>query len=362
MSLAANTAVGPPPGMRVRLSSNESGIGPSPMAVAAATAALADAHLYPDDQARELRARIAAHEGLDPSQVAVANGSAALLMALVDHDCRTPGRAADHVEVAAYERAFVVYRLAARNAGAAYVEATTDGPATVGRDGYGRTVDALVDVVGDATRTVIVDNPGNPTGTHLTGDQLAALIAAMPPHVTVLVDEAYHEFAGGERGYATVAELDVDHPRLLVTRTFSKAYGLGGLRIGYLTGPAELVAEVDAWRPRFNVTAPAQAAAVAALDDTDHLARTVATAVEGRQRLAAALRDAGIAFTDSLTNFLTIETPGPASEVVDRFAALGIGVRPLAPYGMDQQVRITIGTASEVDEVIAALPEAVGTS
>lgn len=362
MSLAANTAVGPPPGMRVRLSSNESPIGPSPAAVAAASDALATAHLYPDDQAIDLRARLATHESVTPDQVAVATGSAALLMSLVDHECRGPDAPDGPHSVLAYERSFVVYRLAARNAGATYVEATTGGPATVGQDGYGREVEPLLDRVDDTTRVVIIDNPGNPTGAHLTGEQLTEIVAGIPDDVTILIDEAYHEFASGQRGYATVAELGLTHPRLLVSRTFSKAYGMGGLRVGYVFGPADLVASIDAWRPRFNVTSPAQAAAIAALGDTGHLKETIETAVAGRTRLAEALRDRGIAFTDSLTNFLTVETPGAADDVVEAFAGHGIGVRPLAPYGMANQVRISIGRPEEMTEVIEVLDDVFATT
>lgn len=350
MSLAANTAVGPPPGMRVRLSSNESPVGPSPKAVAAAQASLAEVHLYPDDQSKALRARLAEFEGVTTEQVAVANGSAALLMNFVDHQCQDGGA------VLAYERSFIVYRLAARNAGAAYVEAPTGGPATVGQDGYARDAQSLLDKIDDQTRVIIVDNPGNPTGVHLTGQELTRLVEGVPDHVTILVDEAYYQFAAGDRGYQTVAELGLDHPRLFVTRTFSKAYGMAGFRVGYLTGPTELVAEIDAWRPRFNLTVPAQAAALAAIDDTDHLASTVEVTTAGRERLAAALTAAGIPFTNSLGNFLTIETPGPSDDAVAAFAEQGIGVRPLAPYGMVNQVRVSIGKPHEIDEVIAALP------
>lgn len=354
MSLAANTAVGPPPGMRVRLSSNESPIGPSPTAVAAAAASLTEVHLYPDDQSTALRERLAAFEGVAIEQVAVATGSAALLMNFVDHQCQKGG------SVLAYERSFIVYRLAARNAGAAYVEAPTGGPATVGHDGYARDVDALLDAIDDQTRVIIIDNPGNPTGAHLTGPELAQFVAGVPDDVTLLVDEAYHQFAAGDRGYQAVSELALTHPRLFVTRTFSKAYGMAGFRVGYLTGPAALVAEIDAWRPRFNITVPAQAAALAALDDDDHLARTVEVTLAGREKLATALTSAGIAFTNGLGNFLTLETPGPSDEVVSAFAKQGIGVRPLAPYGMTNQVRISIGLPHEIDEVIAALPVVFG--
>jgi histidinol-phosphate aminotransferase len=351
--IASASAAGPPPGMAVRLSSNESPFGPSPAAVEAIRAAAAEAHRYPDDQSIALRERLARHESIDVGRVAVGTGSAALLMDVVAHACQG-GEAGS---VVAFERSFVVYRLAARNAGVDYLEAATGGVATTEGDGYARDVDALLELVDDRTRVVMIDNPGNPTGAHLTGEQLTALVASIPEHVTIVVDEAYHDFATGQRGYATVADLGLDHPRLLVTRTFSKAHALAGLRVGYLVGPASLVAELDAWRVRFNVTALAQAAALASLDDPDHVRACVAGTLEGRDLMADHLRRLGIPFTDGLGNFLTLELGEPAQPVVDAFARHGVGVRPLAPYGMDEQIRVSVGTPDEVDAFLATADE-----
>ncbi len=347
-SVASSAAVGPPPGMRVRLSSNESAFGPSPRAVEAANAAVTDAHRYPDDQSVGLRQAIADHEGIGFDEVAVGTGSAALLMDAIGHECRDGG------SVVTFERAFIVYRLGARNAGAAYVEAPDGGPATAQRRGYERDVDALLDRIDDDTRMVVVDNPGNPTNAHLAGDDLRRLVDSVPARVTLLIDEAYHQFAVGHDGYATVAELGLEHPRLLVTRTFSKAHALAGLRIGYVTGPAELVASLDGWRTRFNVTSPAQAAAIASLADTEHLDRAVAGTIEGRTRMAEGLRELGVPVTDGLGNFVTIELGEPSGPIVDAYARHGVGVRPLAPYRMGEQIRVTVGTPDEVDAFLSA--------
>jgi histidinol-phosphate aminotransferase len=348
---ASSAAVGPPPGMRVRLSSNESPFGPSPKALEAGRLALAEAHRYPDDQSLRLRAALAEHERVEVERVAVGTGSAGLLMDIVAHEC---GRTGEPGTVVSFERAFVVYRLAARNAGAAYLEAPTGGPATPGRDGYERDVDALLDLLDERTRVVMVDNPGNPTGAHLTGEQLRRLVDGVPEHVAVVVDEAYHSFAAGQRGYATVAELGLAHPRLLVTRTFSKAHALAGLRVGYLLGPAGLVGDLDAWRVRFNVTATAQAAALASLADHEHLEAGVRGTLEGRRRMADHLRELGVPFTDGLGNFLTIEVGGDAAPVVEAFGRRGVGVRELAAYGMDEQIRVSVGTPEEVDAYLEA--------
>lgn len=346
--VAASAAVGPPRGMAVRLSSNESPFGPSPRAVEAMAAELADAHLYPDDQSVALRQAIADHLGRSVEEVAVGTGSAALLMDAIAHECRDGG------EVVSFERAFIVYRLGARNAGARYVEAPTAGPATGEADGYARDVEALTALIGADTRVVVVDNPGNPTGAHLTGDELRAVVAAVPETCTVIVDEAYHDFAAGQRGYATADELGLEHPRLLQMRTFSKAYALAGQRVGYVTGPAELIASLDAWRTRFNVTSLGQVGAIAALADTDHLEMTVRGTLEGRERMAAGLRELGVPVTAGLGNFVTIELGEPAEPIVAAYADHGVGVRPLQPYAMLEQIRVSVGTPEEVDAFVAA--------
>ena len=353
MSVAAGAAVGPPPGMAIRLSSNESPFGPSPAAVEAATSVLAEAHRYPDDASAQLRAAIAVDEGVTPAEVAVGTGSAALLMDLIPQRCAGEPAA----EVLAFERSFIVYRLAARNAGAAYVEVATGGPATGTDDGYARDVEALLAAVTPRTRVVAIDNPANPTAAHVTGEALRHLADALPDHVTLLIDEAYHHFATDQQGYARVRDLDLAHEDVVVLATFSKAHALAGLRVGALLGPSALVAATDGRRPRFNVAAAAQAAAVASLGDRAHLERTIRGTIAGRGRLSAGLHELGVAHSAGLGNFVTVELQRPAGPVVEAFAARGIGVRPLTPYGLEEQVRITVGTPAEVDAVLSAAAE-----
>ncbi|MEX0868674.1 MAG: histidinol-phosphate transaminase, partial [Nitriliruptoraceae bacterium] len=325
-TVASASAVGPPPGMRVRLSSNESPIGPSPTAIEAAGRALAQGHRYPDDQSEVLRGALAAEYGRDEREVAVGNGSAALLMDAI----AAVGAGGD---VLAFERSFIVYRLAAANVSARYVEVPTGPPPSVAGPGYIRDPERLLDAVGARTRAVVLDNPGNPTGTHLAPDDLRELVTSIPEYLTVIIDEAYRHFAVDDVDYATVEELGIDHPRLVVLDTFSKAHALAGLRIGVVRGPAELVGHFDARRPRFNVTAPAQAAALASLADRDHLAEVVAVTRAGRRRMADVLADAGVIYTDSRANFLTIELGEAAGPTIAAFAQRGIGVRDLGAYG-----------------------------
>lgn len=344
-TVASSAAVGPPPGMDVRLSSNESPFGPSPAALEVIRRRGEQAHRYPDDQSVTLREALAGHEGVPLDEVAVGTGSAGLLMDLILHETYRRGDGVG--DVLAFANAFIVYRLGAQVAEARYVEAPVG-------DGYARDPSALLDLVDEDTRIVCIDNPGNPTGVHLDGEALRGLVEALPEHVTVVVDEAYHHFAAGERGYATVAELGVEHPRLIVLRTFSKAYALAGLRVGYATGPAELVRSVDTQRVRFNVNALAQAAAVAALGDGDQLARTVAGTREGRGRMAEGLDELGVPYVDSLGNFLLIELGQAAAPIVEAYGEHGVGVRPLAPYRMTEQIRVTVGSEDEVTRFLEA--------
>ncbi len=340
---AAASAVGPPPGMKVRLSSNESPFGPPAEAIDAAHAMLVEGHRYPDDGSIALREAIAHHEACAVDQVAVGVGSAAVLMDAVAH----VAGAGD--EVLAFERAFVVYRLGAANVGARYVEAPTAGPATHGTPGYRRDVDAMLAHIGPATRVVAIDNPGNPTGAFLSGDELRALVEGVPDDVLVIVDEAYHHFATGDEGYATVDELGLEHPKLITVRTFSKAYAMAGLRVGYVTGPSGLVGELDARRTRFNVSSPAQAAAIASLAAVGHVERTVDVTIRGRARMAAMLDELGVPYTAGVGNFVTIELGTDAAAIVEDYARHGVGVRELAPYGMREQIRVSVGTDEEVD-------------
>jgi histidinol-phosphate aminotransferase len=347
----ASAAVGPPRGAQVRLSSNESPFGPSPAVRQVLEQEAAEAHRYPDDQSLALRGALSDREGVATDRIACGTGSAGLLMDLIAHETRGreegPVGAGVPPEVLTYQRAFIVYRLGAQVGGAELVEAPLG-------DGYSRDPQALLDLLSERTRIVCIDNPGNPTGRHLTGAEVRALVEAVPEHVTVVLDEAYHHFASGHGGYDTAASLGLDHPRLVVLRTFSKAYALAALRVGYAIGPADLIASVDAWRVRFNVNAMAQAAAIAALEDEEHLARTVEGTVAGRVRMSDGLATLGIRSVDGLGNFLLVELGQPAAPIVEAYASHGIGVRALVPYGLHEQIRVTVGTPGEVEAFLAA--------
>ena len=330
-------------GITVRLSSNESAFGPSP----AAREALEDSRFYPDDASGALRAVLAAAEGVPVDKIAVAAGSTPLLLDIIEL------AAIDGGELLTFDKSFIAYAVGAANARARHVKAPVGGPATLDASGYGRDPDALLELVSPRTKVVIIDHPGNPSGAHLTGEQLRTLVDRLPEHLVVVIDEAYHHFGHGQCGYATAAELGLAHPGLVMTRTFSKVHALAGLRAGYLVGPTEVVAGIEARRPRFNISTVSQAAAIASLADTEHVRRVVEATVAGRRRLSSGLRELGVPCTESLGNFVTVELGTASPPIVDAYRRSGIGVRPLEPYGMTEQIRVTVGTSPQIDTFLA---------
>lgn len=335
-------------GITVRLSSNESPFGPSPAAMRAAREALEDAHFYPDDTSGSLREALGSADGVPVDRVAVAAGSTPLLLDLIALATLDGG------ELVTFDKSFVAYTVGAVNARVRHVQAPVGGPATLDTAGYVRDPEALLDLVTPKTRVVIIDHPGNPSGAHLTGEELRALVERLPENLMVVIDEAYHHFGHGQAGYATAAELGLEHPGLVITRTFSKAHALAGLRAGYLVGPSGFVTGLEARRPRFNISTISQAAAIASLADTENVQRVVEGTIDGRHRLASGLRQLGIACTESLGNFVTVELGTPATPIVDAYRRVGIGVRPLEPYGMTEQIRVTVGKPSQIDIFLEA--------
>ena len=249
------------------------------------------------------------------------------------------------------EHAFAVYPIATRAAGAEAVVA----PA---RD-FGHDLEAMAARVTARTRVVWIANPNNPTGTRLAPERLRAFLEALPPHVVAVVDEAYHEYAAtvGEQGaVAWLATL----PRLVVTRTFSKAHGLAGLRIGYGVAAPEVAELLHRVRQPFNANAVAQAAAEAALADEAHLARSVALNREGMAQLEAGLRDLGLTWIPSAGNFLCVDVGREAAPVYEALLREGVIVRPVAGYGLPRHLRVTVGLLEENRRFLEALARVLG--
>jgi histidinol-phosphate aminotransferase len=325
----------------VKLASNENPLGPAPKAVEAAREAVAGVNRYPDPQATDLRRALAAHLGVDLDHILVGNGSVEIID-LVARAFLGPG---DNAVIS--EHAFVRFRqiVDARNHGARLVpmrDWTHDLPA------MGRAVDGR-------TRLVFVANPNNPTGTWNRRAEVEALVASLPPGCLLVLDEAYFEYAREEPDYPDGVDLVRRGAPVIVTRTFSKVYGLGGVRAGYAVAAPEVLGALYVIREAFGTSAVAQAAATAALGDRDHVSRTVATNREQKARVAAALKGRGFAVLPSLGNFVTFDTGQKGRDVFRRLLERGVIVRPLDPYDMQSWLRVSIGTSEENTAFLGAL-------
>jgi histidinol-phosphate aminotransferase len=331
----------------IKLASNENPLGPSPLALAAARAALEDVNRYPDPQASGLRAALAAHLGVPVEQVLAGNGSVEIIE-LAARALLGPG---DNAVIS--EHAFVRFRqiVAAHNRGARLVPA---------RD-YAHDLAAMAKAIDARTRLVFVANPNNPTGSWSRRAEVEALVAALPAGCLLVLDEAYFEFArdGADADqYPDGIELVRRGAPVLVTRTFSKLYGLGGLRAGYAVAAPEVLDALIVLREAFGTNSVAQAAAAAALGDREHVRRTLELNRVERPRLAAALADRGFRVLPSLANFVTFDCGRPGRELFRDLLARGVIVRPLDPYAMASWLRVSVGTAGENDRFIQALDAA----
>lgn len=334
---------GPP--VRHRMFANEPALGPSPRALAAARDAVMHVGTYPDELAHILREALADHEGVDPTGVLVGNGSTAVIGALVE-EAVAAGRC-----VVSFAGAFAFYRAATERLHGDHV--------AVGDPSGPRDVEQLVAAAGDRPCLVVVDDPGSPTGQRLPDGALRWLSEHLPGDTTLLVDEAYHEFALPDVRSPAVDDL-ARSAQLVVTRTFSKAMGIPGLRVGYALTEPDRVAQLRTQRDRTQVTSPSLAGATAALADPAHTRANVAAAVRGRDRVRTELAARGITIAPSDTNYVLVPTRRPAHEVVHDLAARDIGVRDMTPYGLDHAVRVSIGPPAAVDAFLEAVPVVPG--
>jgi histidinol-phosphate aminotransferase len=333
----------------IELGSNENPYGASPAARAAILDVMHDVHRYPDPLGSALKHALAAKHAVGVDRILLGNGSHELLMQFAQVFAG-PGD-----EVLASQYGFAVYALAAQAAGA-----TLKCAAALPRDhgmARGHDLDAIANALTPATRLVYLANPNNPTGTWFGLASFERFLARVPADVLVVVDEAYVEFADAP-DYASALSLLEHHPNLVVTRTFSKAHALAGLRVGYAVAHPGLVAVVERVRESFNVNMVALAAAAASLDDDAHLAMSLACNAAQRTELADALRQRGWFVHPSQTNFLLVEF-GPDTPAIEAaLLARGIVVRPMAGYGLPQCLRISVGDQSENQQLIAALDRA----
>ncbi len=325
----------------VKLASNENPMGPSPAVVATIRAAATGTHRYPDDNSHELRAKLSAHHGVPPSELAFGHGS----NELVDLAVRAFATPSEHAVVGA--PSFSCYGIALRAANVP----TTIVPL---RGGLFWDLDAIAAACRPETKLVFIDNPNNPTSTHVPRGALEGFLAGLDPSVVVVIDEAYFDFVDAS-DYASALELRGARKRLIVLRTFSKAYALASLRLGYAIAPAELVSYLDRVRIPFNANGIVQAAALAALGDRDHLRRVVELNRSERARLTAELGKLGLEVAPSQANFVCVRFDRPNGELYDALLREGVIVRPFGPP-LDRHLRISVGLPEENDRLLAALP------
>ena len=331
----------------VKLASNENPFGPSPLALAAAREVLEDLGRYPEGSGWLLAGRLARLHGLERDRVTLGNGSNDVLD-IIARVFLTPAH-----EAVFSQYAFAVYPIAVQAAGAkariAPAHDGSKGPA------YGHDLDAMYALVGPDTRLVFIANPNNPTGTWLESNALEAFISSLPAHVMVVVDEAYFEYVD-KPGYPDASAWLQRFPNLIVTRTFSKAYGLAGLRVGYALSHPEVADLLNRVRHPFNVNMVAQAAALAALDDSEYLQHVVQRNREGMQQLLAGFGSLGLQYIESVGNFVAVET-GRGLQRYEALLQRGVIVRPVANYGMPDHLRVTVGRADENARLLAALEQ-----
>lgn len=330
----------------VELGSNENPYGPSPSASAAVLQFIDGLHRYPDPLGGDLKRVLAAKHGVDPAQILLGNGSHELLMQFAQVFAG-PGD-----DVVASQYGFAVYALAAQAVGATLRQARAFCPTHVMPRGHD--LEAMAAALTTRTRLVYLANPNNPTGTWFGGDALAAFMSHVPNDVLVVVDEAYFDFVDDADYGSALALLD-RHCNLIVTRTFSKAYALAGLRVGYAVAHREMMAVMDRVRESFNVNAVGLAAAEAVLGDGDHLRWSLDCNAVERVELAVALRQRGFFVHPSQTNFLLVELGEQTSRIERALLSQGVVVRPMHGYDLPHCLRITIGTAAENRCLLEAL-------
>jgi histidinol-phosphate aminotransferase len=327
----------------VKLASNENPLGIPESAKRAMSAAMADLARYPDSNGFDLKAAISEKFGVPADWITLGNGSNDILE-LAARSLVSPGQS-----VVYSQYSFAVYPLATQAIGArAIVVAAKD---------FGHDLPAMRAAITDDTRLVFVANPNNPTGTFIDGEQIAAFIRSVPPHVVIVLDEAYTEYLSPSQRYDAFAWV-AQHPNLIVSRSFSKAYGLAGLRIGFGVAQSGLTDLMNRLRQPFNVNSLAQAAAIAALQDEAFLKKSAEINSQGYLQLIAAFDQMGISYVPSVGNFVLFRTGDDDTAGAKVNLALlkqGVIVRPVANYGLPQWLRVSIGLPEENEAFLVAL-------
>ena len=330
----------------VKLASNENPLGPAPRAMAAYKKAERQAALYPEGTSPELRAGLARFHRVEAESVIIGNGSDELIRLV----CEAFVDSEDEVVVS--QHGFIRFKQQAAMMGARVIE--------VPMTDWTHDLELMAKAASPRTKLLFVANPNNPTGTYNTQDEVVKLLESVPKTTLVVLDEAYWHYAKAIPGYPrSLPELVRRHGNLFVLRTFSKAYGLAGLRVGYGVGDAELVSWLDRIRMPFNVNLPAQHACLAALKDGAFVERAVSVNDAQRAIVARALGDMGFGVGESATNFVFARSPVPGRELFKSLLRQGVIIRPLDEYGLPGHVRVSVGTAAQNKALFKALQQSL---
>lgn len=330
----------------IKMASNENPFGPSPKALVAMQQGAGDVYLYPDMEVTELRGRLAVQHGIRAEQLLVTAGSTQFLM-LLGRVLLRPG-----LNAVTSERSFIVYPLATKSTGAEF--------RTVPMKNDGFDLDAILAAIDENTRLVFLANPNNPTGTLFDAAATDRFLDKVPGHVTVVLDEAYSDFA---EYFCAQKKIDYTHStdyvragrKVVVLRTFSKAQGLAGIRVGYGMGPDELLHFCNRMKTPFSVSGMAEAAALAALEDRAHVSRCVENNAAGAAYLLKALREMGYQPVETFSNFIYVDVGEDSAAVAKRTEAEGVIIRPLKSWGAPTAIRVTIGTPEQNEQFVHVL-------
>lgn len=330
----------------IKLASNENPLGPSPLAMQAIQEVSQQVHFYPDGNAYYLKADLATHLGVSEDQLILTNGSNEVLQ-LVGETYLGPGD-----EVIYAEGAFVVYKLVTTVCGAT--------PVVVPMQNDTHHLPSMAAAITDKTKAIFIANPNNPTGTMVTAAETAHFLAQVPENVLVIFDEAYFEYVT-HPDYPQTMPYVMEERNFIITRTFSKIYGLAGLRIGYGIAPPTIIATMNSVRQPFNCNAVAQAAARAALKDTDYVQKSQELNAAGKVFLYAAFDKLGLRYIKTEGNFIMVFVNQPGADLADSMMKEGVIVREMADYGYPDAIRVTIGKQEENERFLEALTPLVGT-
>jgi histidinol-phosphate aminotransferase len=323
----------------VKLASNENPLGPSPHAIQAIRESAAHAHRYPDGGGFALRTALSARFGVEDSQIVLGNGSTELV------ELAAKAFLSEGSGAVVADQAFIMYRIAvqAMNAPLRLVPLVNDR----------HDLRSMASQCGRGTALVYIANPNNPTGTYVGRAEFEEYFARVPDHVLTILDEAYIDYVEAP-DFLSGLDMLKDGRNVVILHTFSKIHGLAGVRIGYALARKEIAAALEAVRSPFNTSVPAQAAALAALDDTDHIARSRSGNRAGVQFLEEELRRRRVEFVPTVANFLLIRTRMGGQDLYERLLRLGVIVRPMGPYGYQDAIRVSIGTRDELHRFLAA--------